>query len=89
MTAAAPSLPLSRWRQPAVELFVLSFVSLFFELLIIRWLLCDFKSFLIFKSFPLVTCFVGLGVGLSLGHDKPFKDAPWAMLATTFCVLLM
>jgi len=77
------------WRRPGIELFLLSFISLFFELLIIRWLTCDFKSFLVFKNFPLVTCFVGLGVGLSLGDDKNFKDAPWAMLATSLCMLLM
>jgi hypothetical protein len=73
----------------SLELFFLSFTSLFFELLIIRWLGCDFKSFMVFKNFPLVTCFVGLGVGVSLGEDRLFKSAPGAMLLSTLLILIM
>jgi hypothetical protein len=63
-----------------LELFVLSLSSLFFELLVIRWLGCSFHCFAVFKSFPLVTCFVGLGVGVSRGDDRPFKYTAAAIL---------
>lgn len=57
----------------AIELFLLSFASLFFEMIVIRWLSCDFVTFMVFKTFPLVTCFVGLGVGISKGKDDLFR----------------
>jgi spermidine synthase len=57
----------------ALELFLLSFASLFFEMIVIRWLSCDFVTFMVFKTFPLVTCFVGLGVGISKGKDDLFR----------------
>lgn len=59
----------------AFELFFVSFTSLFFELIVIRWLSCDFVCFSVFKTFPLVTCFVGLGVGVSKASDKLFRHA--------------
>lgn len=64
----------------AVELFVLSFVSLYLELLAIRWLSSDIRAFSIFKSFPLVTFFVGLGYGFGLPKER-FRWAPIALLA--------
>jgi hypothetical protein len=45
------------------ELFLLSFASLLLELLIIRWLGCEIRAFAIYKNFPLIACFVGLGYG--------------------------
>ncbi|MBX9952667.1 MAG: hypothetical protein K2Y39_26065 [Candidatus Obscuribacterales bacterium] len=68
--------------KPGVELFVLSFASLFFELLVIRWMSGDISAFSVFKTFPLVTCYVGLGVGCALGTDKHFKLFPVALLLT-------
>jgi len=71
---------MDKWRTPAIELFLLSFVSLFVELLVIRWMSCDFRSMAIFKTFPLVACFVGLGVGFSLERDRFFRWSPLLML---------
>jgi hypothetical protein len=64
----------------AIELMILSFTALYFELLVIRWLGCDFKSFMVFNSFPLVTCFVGLGIGVAQSDDRLFARAPFALL---------
>lgn len=61
-------------RKIALELFVLSFVSLFVELLFIRWMSSDFRAFTVFRTFPLISCFVGLGVGFALEKDKHFKS---------------
>ena len=70
---------------PALELFAISLASLFFELLVIRWLSCDFLVFSVFKTFPLVACFVGLGVGVAKGNDRLFRYVPLALL--TFVAL--
>lgn len=64
----------------SLALFAASFLSLFFELLIIRWLSSDFVSFGVFKTFPLVACFVGLGTGVARAELKNFKLAPLALL---------
>lgn len=67
------------------ELFLISLCSLFFELTVIRWLSCDFLAFSVFKTFPLATCFVGLGVGVAKADDKLFAWTPLALL--TFVVI--
>jgi hypothetical protein len=67
---------------PTLTLFAASFASLFFELLIIRWLTCDFIAFGVFKTFPLVTCFVGLGTGVAKGDRKFFKYVAPALFIT-------
>lgn len=70
----------------ALELFWLSAVSLFFELLIIRWVSADIRAFTVFRTFPLITCFVGLGVGFAIGKDENYKYLP---LATLLFALLL
>lgn len=65
-----------------VELFLISFVSLYFELLIIRWLSGDVRFFTVFRTFPLVACFVGLGLGCALANPKIFKMCGIALLIT-------
>lgn len=55
------------------ELFLLSLLSLFFELLIIRWMSADLRAFTVFRTFPLIACFVGLGVGFALRQDNSYK----------------
>ncbi len=77
-----------------LELFVLSIVSLYLELLVIRWLSADFRAFTVFKTFPLVTCFVGLGLGYAnTSHsDKAFKWSLWLLAGFVailqFCVYI-
>src|SRR5215472_9545768 len=67
-------------KREVIELFVLSFASLYLELLVIRWMAADIRAFSVFRTFPLVTCFVGLGVGCSKGTDKLFRSLPLALL---------
>lgn len=64
------------------ELFLISFVSLYFELLIIRWLSGDIRFFTVFRTFPLIACFVGLGLGCALANPKVFRVCGIALLAT-------
>jgi Spermine/spermidine synthase domain len=78
-----------RKRNLAMELFIISATSLFFELLVIRWFGCDFRTFAVFKTFPLVGCFIGLGVGVSQADDRLFRHAPIALLAFVIIVKFM
>jgi hypothetical protein len=76
------------------ELFFLSLSSLFIELIFIRWLASDFRSLCVFKTFPLVTCLVGLGAGSALSSNeklaaKLYSQFPFAfyLAAATIKVL--
>jgi hypothetical protein len=62
---------------------------LYFELLIIRWLGCDFFCFGAVKTFPLVTCFVGLGAGVAKADAKGFRLVPYALAITVVTILAM
>ena len=54
----------------AIDLFLVSFLGLFFEILIIRWLSTEVRIFAYFKNVPLISCFLGLGVGFSLSNRR-------------------
>lgn len=67
-------------------LFWLSFVSLFLELVAIRWMSSELRAFSIYKNFPLIACYVGLGFGLSRTQARLFKWFPLLILLFTACV---
>jgi hypothetical protein len=67
-------------RQTVIKLFVLSVLALYLELLVIRWMSADIRAFSVFKTFPLATFFIGLGVGFNKGSDRLFKFCPLALL---------
>ena len=67
-------------KKNAFELFLLSAVSLYIELLVIRWMSADIRAFTIFRTFPLIACFVGLGVGFALRKDDNYKHLPLSIL---------
>jgi hypothetical protein len=48
------------------ELFALSFIALFLELAVIRWLSSEIRIFAYFKNLPLMAAFLGFGVGFLL-----------------------
>lgn len=49
-----------------VFLFAISFLSLFLELLLIRWIGVEIRIFAYFRNLTLIACFLGLGIGFSL-----------------------
>jgi hypothetical protein len=53
-----------------VRLFLISFISLFLEMLIIRWLSTEARIFAHLKNFALIACFAGLGLGFSSRRFK-------------------
>jgi len=59
----------------AWELFLISVISLFFELLVIRWLSSEVRIFAYFKNMPLMAALFGLGLGLALSTSK--RDLSW------------
>lgn len=49
-----------------IQLVLISFVSLFVEMLMIRWVSSEIRIFAYFKNFVLVACFLGFGLGCYL-----------------------
>src|SRR5579859_7316179 len=47
-----------------------SFLSLFMELLMIRWISSEVRIFAYFKNFVLIACFLGFGLGCYLSRRK-------------------
>ncbi|MBX9941314.1 MAG: hypothetical protein K2Y32_18775 [Candidatus Obscuribacterales bacterium] len=69
-------------RKIVIELAAISFFSLFLELMIIRWLSSEIRTFAYFKNVPLMACLFGLGVGLALSKSSRDwkKWVPFALL---------
>jgi spermidine synthase len=57
-------------RQSFSALAVISIVSLFMELLLIRWVTSEIRVFAYFKSFVLIACFLGFGLGCYLTRKR-------------------
>src|SRR5947209_10655972 len=61
-----------RWRTgpltagPAVRLVLISFLSLYFELTLIRWIPTQVRLLAYFTNFVLIAALLGLGVGMLL-----------------------
>ncbi|HEX7232621.1 MAG TPA: hypothetical protein VF452_19690, partial [Candidatus Binatia bacterium] len=53
-------------RREHFELFLISFIALFLELVIIRWLSTEIRIFAYFKNLPLMAAFMGFGIGCYL-----------------------
>jgi spermidine synthase len=64
-TLDAPAVPQSRAAAPSQTgaLFVVSVLSLFLELLLIRWLGTEIRIFAYLQNTVLIVCFLGLGMG--------------------------
>jgi hypothetical protein len=58
------------------ELLLISFIALFLELVIIRWLSSEVRIFAYFKNLPLMAAFLGFGIGFFL-HKKTDILFPW------------
>lgn len=68
--------------QEQFDLLWLSALSLFFELVAIRWLASEIRAFTIFKNFPLIACYVGLGYGyMHEGGNRLYRLFPFLLLA--------
>jgi spermidine synthase len=52
------------------SLFLVSFLGLFLEMLLIRWVSSEIRIFAYFKNFVLISCFFGFGLGCALCRRK-------------------
>ncbi len=55
---------------PLVRLALVSVAGLFLEMAMIRWISSEIRIFAYFKNFVLIACFLGFGVGASLGKRR-------------------
>ena len=53
-----------------LQLFLASFVALFFELVIIRYLSTEIRAFAYLKNLPLIASFFGIGLGMIIGAPR-------------------
>lgn len=56
--------------RPYTTLFLVSFVALFVEVMLIRYCSSQIRIFSYYKNVPLVGCFLGLGLGCWLGNGR-------------------
>lgn len=70
------------------RLALLSFVALFLELVIIRWLASEIRIFAYFKNLPLFACFLGLGAGFILAPigRNFFRFTPILLLVSVLVI---
>jgi hypothetical protein len=60
-------LPSAETRKSTSLLFLASFLALYFELVIIRYLSSEIRIFAYLKNLPLIACFFGIGLGMIIG----------------------
>jgi Spermine/spermidine synthase domain len=65
-----------------LPLALVSFLSVYLELIVIRWLASEVRIFAYFKNFPLLAAFLGFGVGCLIAKRRKgyFKYAPYLLL---------
>jgi len=93
----ASSAEITHWRDSAsprtlrTALITVAGLSLFLELVLIRWEAGLFVVFALYKNFTLLACFCGLGIGYAKAHDKQLTLAAslpmMALLLLVFSVL--
>ena len=66
----------------SAKLFLASFVALFFELLVIRYLSTEVRAFANLKNLPLIACFFGIGLGIVLGERVSRLQTAFPMCAS-------
>ncbi len=69
-----------------LELFVISFVTLFLEMLLIRWIGAEVRIFAYLSNFILIACFLGFGIGC-FQANLPFK--PLQSIAIIAAIVLL
>ena len=71
------------------QLFLISFLVLYFELFSIRWLSTEIRYFAYFKNFPLISAFVGLGVGCALARRRTYFFPLFPYLVSLFIIFAL
>jgi hypothetical protein len=58
-------------RSSLLQLFIVSFASLYIEVMLIRWIGTEFRLFAYIQNLTLVACFLGFGLGCLRSSLKP------------------
>jgi len=58
------------WLSESQSMFLASTTTLYFELLVIRYLPSEVRIFTNLKNLPLVASFFGIGLGMILGNSR-------------------
>jgi hypothetical protein len=71
-----------------LPLALVSFLSVYLELIVIRWLASEVRIFAYFKNFPLLAAFLGFGIGCLIAKRRKgyFKYAPCLLLVLSAVV---
>src|SRR5207247_7590695 len=75
-------------RKNSWELMLISFIALFLELAIIRWLSAEIRIFAYFKNLPLMAAYLGFGIGFLL-HEQSDRWFPWFPRFVYYLVLII
>jgi hypothetical protein len=67
----------------AFRLFAVSFVSLFWEVLLIRWIPSELPFLAFFRSLVILACFLGLGMGCLAYSRVKLGDGPLVLIFIT------
>jgi SAM-dependent methyltransferase len=73
--------------RPQATLFLISFVALFVELMLIRYCNSQIRIFSFYKNVPLIGCYLGLGLGCCLSRGTPrhaFSFLTWNVPLAVF-----
>ena len=68
------------------QLFIVSFASLYVEVMLIRWIGTEFRLFAYIQNLTLIACFLGFGLGCLKASEKPRYLFNFSALA---CLVLM
>jgi spermidine synthase len=71
-----------------MKLFLASFLALYFELIIIRYLSSEIRVFAYLKNLPLIASFFGLGLGMVLGKKETFYSKLFPFTALSLFLLI-
>jgi hypothetical protein len=88
MTGACKRELMSRIRDRRVKLFLASFLALYFELVIIRYLSAEIRTFAYLKNLPLIASFFGLGIGMVLAEDERRATAAFPLTGLVLFLLI-
>ena len=70
------------------RLFLISFVALYFELIVIRWLSSEIRIFAYLKNLPLIASFLGLGLGCALAKRRINVFSFFPLSICTLCLVI-
>jgi SAM-dependent methyltransferase len=76
-----------RWQNAAL-LFMASFVSLYFELVVIRYLSTEIRVFAYIQNLPLIASFLGLGAGMIINRPMRGLRRAFPFLTATLFLLI-